>query len=380
MLRFQDSGRTVIDTIEGPVGLAWTPRGVARVVLADRDADPGAVAASLPPALPAVARPRGTAAETARRLRAQLEGRPDTLLDIPVDLVRLPRLAQQVLRALRKVPPGSVVSYGELARRARRPGAARAVGGILGANPVPVIVPCHRVLAADGSLTGFSAGGGVRQKARMLHREGHVFDPVHAQGMHELMAADPVMKRIIPHVGPYLPQPLKPRPAYDTLVQAIIHQQLSVKAGRTIAGRVRDLSPGPHFPRPEVMVTIPDATLRAAGLSAAKVTYVKDLASRVADGRLKLARLPRLDDDAALAALTEVKGIGRWSAQMHLMFHLGRLDVLPVDDVGLQNAATKAYKLDACPPARLAELGERWRPWRSLASWYLWQALDLGGL
>ncbi len=100
----------------------------------------------------------------------------------------------------------------------------------------------------------------------------------------------------------------------------------------------------------------------------------------MADGRLRLPRLPRLDDEAAIAALTEVKGIGRWSAQMHLMFHLGRLDVLPMDDVGLQNAAARAYGLDKVTPAGLAELGERWRPWRSLASWYLWQALDMGGL
>lgn len=380
MLRFADSGRTVLATREGPVGMAWTPRGVLRVVLPGQSRNEAAVLAALPADLDLVRRPRDTAGEVARRLRGQLAGRHDTFADVPVDLSRLPVSAQAVLRALRRVGPGRTVSYGELARRAKRPGSARAVGAILGANPVPLIVPCHRVLAADGSLTGFSGGGGIRQKARLLHQEGHVFDPEHELGMRALMRADPVMRRIIPLVGPYLPWPARPRPAWDTLLRAIIHQQLSVAAGRTIGNRVVALTPGPRFPRPVEMRAIDDATLREAGLSHAKVTYVKDLAARVGDGRLRLPRLSLLDDDAAIAALTEVRGIGRWSAQMHLIFHLGRLDVLPVDDVGLQNAAAKAYGLDNVAPARLAELGDRWRPWRSLASWYLWQALDMGGL
>lgn len=382
MLRFADAGRTVIDTCEGPVGLAWSPRGVARLVLprGPGDGDRAAVLAALPAEPPLVPQPGGAAGETARRLAAQLDGGSDALADIPLDLTGLPEPAQRVLRALRRVPPGRTVTYGELARRARRPGAARAVGAILAANPLPVLVPCHRVLAADGSLTGYGGPGGVRQKARLLHREGHVFDPEHERGSRALMGADPVLRRIIPRVGPYLPWPLRPRPAWDTLVRAIIHQQLSVAAGRTIGARVVALTPGGRFPRPAEILATPDPVLRAAGLSNAKVTYVKDLAARVADGRLRLARLPGLDDEAVVAALTEVRGIGRWSAQMHLIFHLGRLDVLPVDDVGLQNAAARAYGLERVTPAQLAELGERWRPWRSLASWYLWQALDLGGL
>ncbi|MFN2369540.1 MAG: methylated-DNA--[protein]-cysteine S-methyltransferase [Candidatus Krumholzibacteriia bacterium] len=380
MLRFADAGRTVLDTREGPVGLAWTPRGALRVVLPAPGTDAAAVLGALPIDLPLVPRPRGVAGEVVRRLRAHLAGRADPFADVPVDLTDRPELARRVLQALRRVPPGRTVTYGELARRAKRPGAARAVGAIMAANPLPVLVPCHRVLAADGSLTGFSGGGGVRQKARLLHLEGYVFDPEHERGRRALMRADPVMRRIIPLVGPYLPWPLRARPAWDTLVRAIIHQQLSVAAGRTIAGRVAALTPGGRFPRPAEILATDDDVLRAAGLSRAKVLYVKDLATRVTDGRLRLAGLPRLDDEAAIAALCAVKGIGRWSAQMHLIFHLGRLDVLPVDDVGLQNAAARAYGLDAVTPARLAELGERWRPWRSLASWYLWQALDLGGL
>jgi len=382
MLRFDDEGRTVVSTREGPLGLAWTSRGVVRLVLPEgADGGEDAALAPLPAELPRVARPRGDAGAAVRRLKAHLAGRNDPLTDIPVDLAGLPELARRVLTALRRVGPGRTTTYGALARRAGRPGAARAVGAILGANPVPLIVPCHRCLGADGSLVGFSGGGGIRQKARLLHREGHVFDPAHERGMRALMRRDPVMKRIIPIVGPYLPWPLRPRPAWDTLVRAIIHQQLSVAAGRTICGRVAALTPGERFPRPEELLALPDATLRGMGLSRAKTVYVKDLAARILDGRLRTQRLPYLDDEAAVAALTQVKGIGRWSAQMHLIFHLGRLDVLPVDDLGLQNAAARAYGLDGgVTPARLAELGEGWRPWRSLASWYLWQASDMGGL
>jgi methylated-DNA-[protein]-cysteine S-methyltransferase len=316
-----------------------------------------------------------------RRLKAHLKGRPDGLRDVPVDLRGLAPFAAGVLRALRRVEPGATATYGELARRAGRPGAARAVGRIMGANPVPLIVPCHRCLAADGSLTGFSSPGGVALKARLLDREGHVFDPVHEQARRALRNRDPVMRRTIPRVGPFLPGLGPRRPAWDTLVRAIVHQQLSVKAGRTILGRVCNLTPDGALPTPQEMLALPDDALRGVGLSWSKVGYVKDLAARVDDGRLDLRRLRRLDDEQAIAALTSVKGIGRWSAQMHLMFHLGRLDVLPVDDVGLQNAAARLYGVgDGMTAAELDAFGERWRPWRTVASWYLWQALDMGGL
>jgi len=380
MLKFEGSGRTVIATPVTAVGLAWTPRGVFRCELGAADEVSAALERQAPEA-PVVKRPRGAVAEVVRRVKAHLRGRPDHLRDVPVDLSGQPPFARKVLQALRRVGPGRTVTYGELAARAGRPGAARAVGRIMGANPVPLLVPCHRCLGADGRLTGFSSPGGVFLKARLLHREGYVFDEDHERGQRYLMRRDKVMKRLVALVGPYLPWPLASRPAWDTLVRAIIHQQLSVKAGQTIAGRVAALTPGERFPRPEEVLALDDAVLRAAGLSWAKVSFVKDLAARVGDGRLKLQRLPRLDDEAVVTELTGVKGIGRWSAQMHLIFHLGRLDVLPVDDVGLQNAAARAYGLgDSLTPAELAELGENWRPYRSLGSWYLWRGLDVGGI
>ena len=382
MLRFDDSGRTLFATDFGPVGLVWTPRGLARVIHGVRTREQAAAAPEAAgPDLPLRQRPRGTAGAVVRRLKAHLGGRLDALRDIPVDLSDQTPFAARILRALRRVEPGLVVSYGQLARRAGRPSAARAVGRILGANPVPLIVPCHRCLAADGALTGFSSPGGIALKARLLDGEGHVFDPTHERARRALMGRDPVLRRIIPRVGPYLLGLGLKAPAWDTLVRAIVHQQLSVKAGQTILGRVRTLTPGEALPTAREMLALPDDDLRAVGLSWSKVGYVKDLAARMDDGRLALRSLARLDDESAIASLTSVKGIGRWSAQMHLMFHLGRLDVLPVDDVGLQNAAARAYDLgDGLTAAQLAEFGDRWRPWRSVASWYMWQALDMGGL
>ena len=382
MLRFTDSGRTLFTTDFGPVGLVWTPRGVARVIHGDLTTDQAAAAlAESGGDVPEIRRPRGDTAIAVRRLKAHLKGRTDDLRDVPLDLRRVTPFAAKVLRTLRRTGPGDTISYGALARRSGRPSAARAVGRILGANPVPLLAPCHRCLAADGSLTGFSSPGGLMLKARLLHSEGYVFDPDHERGRKALMRMDPVMRRIIPRVGPYLPNVGPTVPAYDILVRAIVHQQLSVKAGQTILGRVRALTPGAGIPTPAQMLVLPDDELRGAGLSWAKAGFVKDLAARVADGRLRLGRLSRLDDEEAIAALTSVKGIGRWSAQMHLMFHLRRLDVLPVDDVGLQNAAARVYGLgDGLTAAELGKLGEQWRPWRSLASWYLWRIMDMGGI
>ncbi len=382
MFRKAGQGLHVFDSFLGPVGLAWTPRGVCRLEIGHPDG--AATLEALRQYCPdlAVARPLPAAVrETTRRLKKQLKGGSDGLTDIPVDLRHSSDFSRQVLRQLRRVKPGQVVTYGGLAARCRRPGAARAIGRIMGANPVPIIVPCHRCLGADGSLTGFSAGGGTYLKARLLHGEGYVRHEEYAKGLAHLQKVDKKLGRIIKRVGPYQAVPDKPGPPYDTLVRAIVHQQLSVKAGRTIAGRVRDLTPGPGFPTPDEILAIDPPKLRACGLSNAKTGYVRDLAARVADGRLNLKRLRRLSDDEIIAVLTEVRGIGVWSAHMHLIFHLGRLDVLPVGDLGVCMGAARLYGLDEnATPAQLTKLAEKWRPYRSLGSWYLWRALDGGGL
>lgn len=303
------------------------------------------------------------------------------MLDIPVDFLKGSEFSRVVWGELRKVKPGKVITYGKLAAKAGRPGAARAVGRIMGANPVPVIVPCHRCVGADGSMTGFSTEGGIFLKKKLLFLEGYEPNAEYKEGIAHLRRRDPVMRRLIRDVGPYQALPDKPAPPFETLVTAIIHQQLAVKAGRTIAGRVRNLTGGPRYPSPEEMMALADETLRSAGLSAQKVGYVKDLAARVADGRLKLVSLKHLDDEAVIAELTKVRGIGVWSAHMHLIFHLGRLDVLPVGDLGIQIACGKFYDLGKyATPAQITELGHKWEPYCSMAAWYLWQGLDAGGV
>jgi O-6-methylguanine DNA methyltransferase len=382
MLKFASEGWHIFTSPVGPVGLAWNRRGVHRVIFGDME--PATIAAELQvacPGLTEVKRPPREIVRTRDRIRDLLRGKFDDLRDIPIDLSANSEFSRKVLRALRGVKPGQVITYGRLADRAGRPGAARAIGRIMGANPVPIIVPCHRCMGADGSLTGFSTAGGTALKARLLFIEGYERDPEHARGIRHLQKVDPKIRRVIGLVGPYLALSDKPRPPYDTLVTAIVHQQLSVKAGQTIAGRVRDLTSGPTYPTPDQMLRFKPEKLRACGLSNAKVDFVRDLSARVRDGRLKLGALKHMTDDEVIAELTKVKGIGVWSAHMHLIFHMGRLDVLPVGDLGLRMGAAKLYGLkEYATPIELTEIAEPWRPFRSMGSYYLWRALDSGGI
>lgn len=381
MLKFDGRGRFVFPTDTGFVGLAWTPKGIRRLILGlDQESTQAELAADCGD-LPQVKRVSGEMATLVKRIKAHLKGKNDDFGDVPVDLQLMADFSRQILRRLRKVPPGSVTTYGELAKLCGKPGAARAVGRIMGANPVPLIVPCHRCLGKDGSMTGFSTQGGIAIKARMLYREGYVANERYAEGMQHLQKVDKVMARIIKAVGPYRAMPDQKRPPWDTLVTAITHQQLSVKAGQTIAGRVEKLTPGPGFPNAEEMLGLKHEELRGAGLSNQKVSYLQDLAARVNNGSLNLARLNRLDDEEVITELTKVRGIGRWSAQMHLMFHLDRLDVLPTGDLGVQIAAARFYGLGEYATVKeLEEIGRKWAPYRSLGSWYLWQGLDSGGI
>ena len=199
--------------------------------------------------------------------------------------------------------------------------------------------------------------------------------PYPAEAVQQLRAADPLLRAVIDQVGP-LEQSLEPD-LWWALVDAICSQQLSVKASATILGRVEALT-GNGRPGPQDMLDLPVETLRGAGLSGAKTRYVKDLAERWLDGSLPHADIPRLSDEEVIAALTLVKGIGVWTAEMVLMFALGRPDVLPVDDLGIRVAAQRIYGLAERPGAEeLRAIGEPWRPHRTLASRYLWRSLTL---
>jgi DNA-3-methyladenine glycosylase II len=168
----------------------------------------------------------------------------------------------------------------------------------------------------------------------------------------------------------------RPTDPYGALLRAIVGQQLSTIAARTIYGRVLDLFGG-RVPAPGELLAVEEQALRAAGLSRAKVAYLRSLAEHVEHGSLELDRLPQLSDDEVSAELTAVNGIGQWSADMFLIFQLERKDVLPVGDLGIRRAVERLYKLPKIPDApTVLGIGEAWRPYRSLASLYLWRSLS----
>lgn len=192
-----------------------------------------------------------------------------------------------------------------------------------------------------------------------------------------LVAVDRTLAAVIERVGPFRLSRNVEGTHFDAVCRSIIYQQLSGKAAATIHGRVLALFGG-RAPTPGMLAATSDATLRAAGLSRQKLTYLKDLATRVSAGDVPIETLHALSDDAVIDALVQVKGIGRWTAQMFLMFRLGRPDVLPERDLGIQNAIRRAYRLRKRPlPARVAKIGAPWAPYRTVASWYLWRSLEL---
>jgi DNA-3-methyladenine glycosylase II len=198
----------------------------------------------------------------------------------------------------------------------------------------------------------------------------------------KLAAADPTMGELIERLGEIdletrLRRRSEERPpdAYGALLRAIVGQQLSTKAARTIYGRILDLFEG-STPSPEQLLDADESDLRAAGLSGRKVEYVRDLASHVLAGELELDRLEELSDEDAIEEIVAVRGLGVWTAEMFLLFHLERPDVLSGGDLGIRKAVQVEYRLDEMPaPARVLEIGEPWRPHRSLASLYLWESL-----
>lgn len=200
----------------------------------------------------------------------------------------------------------------------------------------------------------------------------------HLSALRHLRRVDPVLARVIRRVGACQLQPRAEGTHFDAVLRAIVYQQLSSKAAGTILGRVHALY-GDRSPTPAELLATPETTLRAAGLSRQKLGYVQDLALRVASASVPIDDLDALGDDEIIAALTSVKGVGRWTAQMFLMFRLGRLDVLPELDLGVQKGIQMAYGLERLPrPKEVQEIGAKWSPYRSIASWYFWRSLDNG--
>lgn len=387
---------TIFDTPIGPCGLAWNDVGITFLQLPE--ATPDATRARL------VAKAKDAGEEDRRlrsappwvkdavtRVREHLAGRPQDLAALPLDLSGASELDRKIYRALQATPPGRTTTYGALAKEVGSPGAARVVGRAMATNPLPLLVPCHRVLASGGRAGGFSAYGGLVTKEKLLALEGAPgqvslfagdapalpFDA--AEAVRTLRDGDAVMRKLVDRVGPFALRLKASEDTFESLAESIVYQQLTGKAAATIFGRVRALYPGGRLVPARVLATKDDA-LRGAGLSGSKLASLKDLAERADAGRIpSLAELQRMDDDAIVERLTEVRGIGRWTVEMLLIFRLGRPDVLPLGDYGVRKAFGRVFRRsDELPPvADLARRGERWRPFRSVASWYLWRALEL---
>jgi DNA-3-methyladenine glycosylase II len=194
-----------------------------------------------------------------------------------------------------------------------------------------------------------------------------------------LRDADPVMARLIDEHAAVVRRDLKrerPGDAYGALLRSIVGQQLSTKAASTIYGRMIDIFGG-HAPTPKQLLAADPDEIRAAGMSRPKIAYLRDLAQHVEDGTLELDRLDELPDEEVSAQLTAIKGLGQWTADMFLMFHLRRPDVLPVGDQGIRRAVKVQYRMRKLPdPKRLEKVARPWRPHRTLACLFLWSSLD----
>ncbi len=378
-------GFTLFNTAIGPCAIAWGHRGVTAVQLPEAREPatrarilqrvPGACLAAPPEVRRAI-----------DGIVSLLDGEAVDLSSARLDMDAVPPFHRRVYEIARAIPAGSTLTYGEVAARLGAASAARAVGQALGRNPFPIVVPCHRVLAAGGKVGGFSANGGAATKLRLLSIEGAraapLFDGDGAFGFDPLLAverfraADRQLARLIDRIGPFDMQ-LETTPSiFAALAKAIVYQQLSGKAAATIYARLCALFPG--VPTAEELLNVTDEQLRAAGVSRPKILSLRDLARRTADGEIpSLAQVRHMGDDAIVEQLTTVRGIGRWTAEMLLIFRLGRPDVLPLDDLGIRKGFAIAFGGDGLPERQVVEArGTRWRPYRTVASWYLWRAAE----
>ncbi len=194
-----------------------------------------------------------------------------------------------------------------------------------------------------------------------------------------LRAADPKLARVIDAVGPcQIGEHKWDSGLFEYLTRVIIFQQISGSAGRSIHGKLMALFPEKHHPEPLDFVGATDEQLRSAGVSPQKAKYLRDLGAHAVGGLPTLEELRGLPDAEIIETLTRIKGIGRWTVEMLLLFRLGRMDVWPVDDTGVRNGLKALHSLETAPTAKEAEpMGDPWRPYRSVAAWYLWQSLEV---
>ena len=372
----------------GTLAIGFGERGISRILLPRQDwseLQPAYLAAA---GLDTETRAPREIAPVAAALRAHIAGDVQDFSDVVLDTEGSSAFSLQARRAARAIPPGQTRTYGELAAAAGSPRAVRAVGAAMATNPWPIIVPCHRVFAATG-FGEYSAGSGVATKLRLLWREGYrgrtsnvAFDEHRA--IAHLRAADPRLAKLIDRAGPFTLQAEAPRPRggtapFASLARAIVAQQLSGKAAATIYHRVAALTGDDSIGDATAVLALPQARLRSAGLSQNKALAIADLARHAVDGSMPTrGAMQDMSDDDIVERLASIRGVGRWSAQMLLMFYLGRPNVLPVADLGVQKGFAIAYGTRGLPSAKTMEkVARNWSPFASVASWYLWRAVEI---
>src|SRR6267378_2492788 len=325
----------LFETRAGPVRLRWNQQGLTAIEMPELP--PRELRAELAKQNGNTAPP--FVADAARLLQRHLAGEAQDLKALPLDLSVLAPFQRAVYEKVRALPPGRTATYGEIAALLGKPGASRAVGQALGRNPFLVAVPCHRVLGAGGAPGGFSAPGGVVAKQRLLALEGVTLAVDHGLGfapgaaVELLRGRDRRLAKFIDRVGPFRMRPAELQSPFEALLESIVYQQLTGKAAATILARVVALFRPRRFPRPHEVI---------------------------------------------VERLTAVRGIGPWTVEMLLIFRLARPDVLPATDYGVRKGHARVRGARELPsPKELLAYGERWRPYRSVASWYLWRVLDL---
>ncbi|MFI5296985.1 MAG: methylated-DNA--[protein]-cysteine S-methyltransferase [Polyangiales bacterium] len=411
MSRIERGRGALVETKAGPIGIGWTTRGLARVAVSDLSHDDEGVTSRREVQASLAARERdlaraldqsgfpvrneidGAGVEWALRIARHVEGHVVDYSDLTLDLGDTTEFARRVYATAQRIPRGETWTYQQLGAAlgtASGASAMRAVGTAMAKNPIAIVVPCHRVVSSDatGGLGGYGAPGGLSTKAALLVAEGgRLDDAEHARARKHLGKMDPDLAPFVRRRACTLP--VAPRgDLFRTLARSITGQQLSTKAAATIFGRLETHLFGllaaddprrtrwPHEAAPALAHT-PIPALRAVGFSEAKARSLVDLAEKTLHGALDFEALLRAPDRAVIESLTAIRGVGRWTVQMILMFELGRPDVLPTADLGIRNGVKKVYRMRKDPtPAQMILRAEAWRPFRSIGSWYLWRALE----
>jgi methylated-DNA-[protein]-cysteine S-methyltransferase len=376
----------LLDTPLGPAGLQWSEAGITGLRFG-RTQEGLRAQLSLRGA-PEARQPPPFVRDAVKKLNAHLLGRPQDFASIPLDFSGTSPSFVDVARALRDTPAGRTVHAEVLANRLALPGGPARLRRLLARSPFPVLLPGHRVLDDGGRLGPWGGGEALHERLLLLESTGQ--PGLHAQdgtpdgprvevALAHLRAADSTLGQLIDEVGPYAVTLRRGHSPYEALARSIVGQQITGRAATAILARLASVFGTKGVPPPRRILGAKDAQLRAAGLSGGKARAFRDLAAQALAGNVpSWAVLRRWPDERILSTLTEIHGIGRWTVEMVLLFRLGRPDVLPLGDYGVRKGYGRRFTRGRLPSIReLQRRGWRWRPYRSVASWYLWRALEL---